>query len=374
MARKILAVRRTKKSVRKTKTEEYLVNIKYMGDEPMYSGVVDGIELTKALNWYNYMCTRDDAREYLKAFHEGEKENIKIINAIPDKMFPTTAAWLARIATRGGTLPTKQLLFIENSVLTAAKYKDTVAEDEPHENRVSARPSIQDRVRDRLNDIIGDIEQLIDSGEPFSMYEWLQVNEVPAMYCSKIIEFYKPWLYELVEAFESKDEQLKEAYKMPKRDLKDRIQFFSTMLDDVNKYAGVTKKTKAPRKPRTISLEKQLKKLKYQKEDQTYKVASINPEKIIGAMELWTFNTRYKTITVFRAIDRGGLKIKGTTIVNYDEKNSFTKTTGRKTEEFVDRVMNGGKIILRKLMDELKSDKALQTRINENTILLKVVN
>ena len=39
----------------------------------------------------------------------------------------------------------------------------------------------------------------------------------------------------------------------------------------------------------------------------------------------------------------------------------------------LDKLQNGGKIVLRKLMDELKTDKPLQARINENTILIKVL-
>ena len=134
----------------------------------------------------------------------------------------------------------------------------------------------------------------------------------------------------------------------------------------------MTKKTRAPRKPRPVSVEKKLKSFKYQKEDNTFKIASINPEKVIGAQELWTFNTKYKIVTVFRAIDRGGLQVKGTSIIGYDEKNSASKGCGRKPEEILSKLQNGGKIILRKLMDELKTDKPLQYRINENTILVRV--
>jgi uncharacterized protein YehS (DUF1456 family) len=76
---------------------------------------------------------------------------------------------------------------------------------------------------------------------------------------------------------------------------------------------------------------------------------------------------------VFRALDRGGLQVKGTSIINYDEKISSTKGTGRQTEKIVQTILNGGKITLRKLMDELKGNQSLQFRINENTILLKVV-
>ena len=144
------------------------------------------------------------------------------------------------------------------------------------------------------------------------------------------------------------------------------------MIADAERYGNVAKKTRAPRKPRAVSVETKLKNLKYQKEDNTFKIASVNPEKILGSQELWCFNTKNKVVTVFRALDRGGLQVKGTSIINYDEKTSFTKRTGRKPEEYVKRVLDGGKIVLRKIMDELKGDAALAYRINENTILLKI--
>jgi len=123
-----------------------------------------------------------------------------------------------------------------------------------------------------------------------------------------------------------------------------------------------------------VSVEKKIKSLKFQKEDATYKIASISPEKVIGAMELWTFNTKYKTFTVLRAIDRGVLQIKGTSIINYDENSSLTRSCGRKNpEEFLKRILDGGKLVLRKVLDELKTEKPLAYRINENTILLRVV-
>jgi hypothetical protein len=228
-------------------------------------------------------------------------------------------------------------------------------------------------MRERQNEIIGDIEELLDSGAVFSLYDWLKAKQIPATYCPAIISYYAPCLDELLEAFEGKDEQLKEAYShFTKKKLKERIEFFNKLIEDAERYGSVTKKTRAPRKPRPVSIEKKLKNLKFQKEDNTFKIASVNPEKIIGCQELWTFNTKYKTLTVFRAIDRGGLQVKGTSIINYDEKASFTKRTGRKPEEYVKRVLDGGKIVLRKLMDELKSDAPLAFRINENTILLKI--
>ena len=78
-------------------------------------------------------------------------------------------------------------------------------------------------------------------------------------------------------------------------------------------------------------------------------------------------------ITVYKALDRGGLDVKGTTIINYDESNSETRRTGRKTEEFVQKILKSGKIVLKKIMEEMGSQGNLAGRINEATILLRVM-
>jgi len=47
--------------------------------------------------------------------------------------------------------------------------------------------------------------------------------------------------------------------------------------------------------------------------------------------------------------------------------------TGRKTEEIINSCLNGGKIVLRKLMDQLKKPAKLQERITDKTVLIRVV-
>jgi hypothetical protein len=259
--------------------------------------------------------------------------------------------------------------------LAEALGRVTRADEQPLEGALSpSKRSIQDRMRERQSDIIGDIEELLDqNNNELELYDWLKANAIPATYCQAIVDYYAPCLDELIQAYEGSDPQLKEAYKhMSRKELKERVVFFNKLIDDVQRYGNVTKKVRKPSKPRTVSVEKKLKNFKYQKENNEFKIASINPEKIIGAQELWTFNTKYKILTVFRAIDRGGLQVKGTSIIGYDEASSLSKGVGRKPELVLDKLQKSGKIILKKLMDELKTDKPLQVRINENTVLMKV--
>lgn len=368
-------IARTKKKVRTTKTETYLVNQKYLGDEPSFKGQITREQYARYLNWYNTMCTVTEAREYLETYlkNTGRYVDLKTFKTVSDTWVPLTAAWIARMIHRGVPVFQESRGYLERKIL------DTIENHSSVEKKESAAPtnviSIQDRIRDKANDLIGDVEEQIDKNEEFSLYDWLKANEIPATYAPRIAAYYAPILSELLEALEGEDPQLREGYKrFTKKQLEQRVLFFNSIIEDAERYADTTKKIRVPRKPRTVSTEKKLKNFKYQKEDNNYKIASINPEKVIGCQELWTFNTKYKTLSVFRSIDRGGIQVKGTSLINYDEKNSVTKRTGRKPEMYIDKVLNSGKVVLRKLMDELKNDAPLAYRINENTILLKVVN
>ena len=370
MARRPALIARTKKKARSTKSETYLVNQKYLGDEPIFAKGKD-TSISRAFNWYNAMCDVNDAREYTVDYFKniGSAEMVKIAKAIPDKLFPMTSAWVFRMLARGAQFDDETLSRAVARLKNVKAEEETVVESKPT-NVIN----IQDRIREKTSELIGDVEELIDKNEQFSLYDWMKANEIPATYAPKIAAFYAPVLAELIEASEGTDPQLKEGYKnFNKKQLGERIMFFNAIIEDAERYADTTKKVRKPRKPRAVSVEKKLKNFKFQKEDNTFKIASVNPEKVIGSQELWTFNTKYKTLTVFRALDRGGLQVKGTSIINYDENTSVTKRTGRKPEVYVDKVLNGGKVVLRKLMDELKNDAPLAYRINENTILLKVV-
>ena len=368
MARRQSLIAKTPKKIRVNRSESYLINRKYMGDEPEFLGALTEGEVAIACNWHNAMSDKGDAREFIETWltHQNRLLELKKFKSVPDDWVNLTSAWICRLINKGYELPKHSIAFLEKNLAhSLTKVKPVL--------HLVDKSSIQDRMREKQSEIIGDIEELIDSGQKFSLYDWLKAKQIPATYCPAIVSYYTPWLDELVQAYEKTDDQVVEAYRhMSATKLKSRIVFFNELIEDAERYGDVTKKTRAPRKPRTISNEKKLKNFKYQKQDNTYKIASVNPEKLLGAQELWCFNTKNKVLTVFRAIDRGGLQVKGTSIVNYDETSSMSKGAGRKPEEVLDKLQKSGKIILRKLMEELKTDKPLQVRINENTVLVKV--
>ena len=368
MAKSLLSTRGIKKKApRKTKSETYLVNWKYLGDEP--KNVHGTVAFLKAFNWYNTMVEKEEVRQYLKDYFAGDKATHKVIDSIPDNRLPLTSAWLCRIATNNKEeLQVNDWVRVNHDIQDASGYYKE--EDKPVKT-AAERPSIQDRIKERVQDIIGDVEVLLDGAEKFNMYEWLQVNEIPAAHANKIADFYQPLMDEYLNAINGD----KEGYeRYTDKQMLEKQQILSQLLNDCRRFSGNVKKARAPRKKKALSAEKLLKHFQYQKESNEFKLQSCDPASVLGAQELWAFNTKYKTLSVFRARGPAGLKVKRTSIDGYDVDTSLTKRIGRKPEESIKKVLSGGKLILRKLMEDINSDPiTFSNRINLNIILLKVV-
>jgi hypothetical protein len=115
--------------------------------------------------------------------------------------------------------------------------------------------------------------------------------------------------------------------------------------------------------------------------DNKNSLASINPTEIVGANELWVFNTKTRKLGKYVAqnIDPSGmaragsgLSVKGATIIGFNEELSVQKTL-RKPELQLKEFKNSGKVALRKFLENINTtDTKLNGRINADTVLLKV--
>jgi hypothetical protein len=136
--------------------------------------------------------------------------------------------------------------------------------------------------------------------------------------------------------------------------------------------AQEAKVNRAPRAKKSVPAEKLIAKLKFMKSNEPLKLVSINPTDIIGAGELWTYNTKSRKLGKYVAAEFNTLGVKGTTITGFDEFKSIQKTL-RKPEEKLKEFKAAGKIALRKFLDDINAtDTKMNGRINEEIILLKV--
>lgn len=374
MARKVIRIKKTAKP-RKTATETFLINKKYLGDEPEFDPkkLVEPSEQTRAYNWYNVMCDIDEAREYLEHYLQSKnrKNDLKALKRVPNNYLPLTICWIARMISRGAKLPDKSIEFFESKFDEVVNL--SIEKEEPQEKKEPVdKITIQDRIKEKISNTIAEIEGYVDQkDELFDLYDFLQKNNFPAKYASSVAKFYEPIAEEIQLAVSGEVEGYS---SYTKKQLKSLQHFYQKFVDDANRYGSVQKKVRKTKAKKPMSIDKKLKHFKYKVEDQQLRIASVKPQDIVGAQELWCFNTQNKALSVYRALDRAGLDIKRSSIIKFDEKNSVTKRIGRKTEEVIDKVLKGGKIIHRKLMDELSSSASeCNGRINPNTILLRVI-
>ena len=245
------------------------------------------------------------------------------------------------------------------------------------EKKSRPKISIQDRLQGKVEDFISVIESRVDDyidsnyKMEYDVYNHMIEIGCRAMHARKMRPFYVDCYNELVDVYNKDDEYYMEAWSHLKPKYhKKMMDFYGTIVDDLDRIIKNSTAQRKPRKKKTLSASRLIKNLKYQQEFTDLKLVSINPEKIIGARELWVYNTRYKTLGVYYAANAiRGLSVKGCTIQNFDEDASIQKTA-RKPQEVLG-VLN--KRSLKKQLKDMKTKEQKMTgRINAQTILLGV--
>jgi hypothetical protein len=133
----------------------------------------------------------------------------------------------------------------------------------------------------------------------------------------------------------------------------------------------------AVRKPRAKKVKPAhvlVSKMNYCVEHEDYLYAkSIDPKSIIGANQLWVFNVKTRNLSVYNAVGHSGLSVRGTTITGFDTDTSITKKL-RKPEAVLKPLLEGGKIYLRKVMENINTAEQKATgRINPDTLIVRVI-
>jgi hypothetical protein len=242
--------------------------------------------------------------------------------------------------------------------------------------------SIQDRLREVAMTMTVEIEDAIESfandresfdPKSFKLLNLLKGKQAKAAHARIIKSFYTRNYEELVEAANTKDDQLKEAYShISKAQLKKITAFYNEILAACDMLAQEAKINKKPRAKKAVPAEKIVAKLKYAKTHEPLKLVSVNPADIVGAKELWIYNTKTRKMGKYVAEEYKELGVKGTSITGFSEMLSVQKTL-RKPEDQLKEFKGSGKVALRKFLEDIKAvDIKLNGRINEDTVLLKV--
>jgi hypothetical protein len=342
-------------------------------------------DLVRAFQWYNDNKTEKDARKYLLEYLSKnnkisavQKQAAQYLN----DSWNIVDGWFARLLMRGAKVPQNNLVSFQERIATFKSRLDAIVAERglntPAVVETSNVISIQERVQNKVDYYIMELEAKFDeiwhrsSKEEFVAYTWMIENEVKPMHASKIAEYFKKRTADWIAIIESKDDYVKESYPRPKKEMIEGAKFFGAVATDAEKLASNKNAARKPRKKKAVSFEKKVKSLKYKTEDTENKLVSINPVKIMGAEKLWVYNVKTRKLGVYVASDSAGLSVKGSTIENYKYSESIAKTL-RKPKDVLSRVLDGGKIVLRKVMNEINAKpQELNGRINKDTILLRV--
>lgn len=353
------------------------IEVKTTGGEPKFSSLVfvTESEITRALNWYNQ---NRDSKFAIKYISDYLKKNKLTANNEAINLQSTTFGFVCRMLNNGAILSDKNKKWFDDRLSTMLKHvaeKEKTEENQPTTNVVS----IQDRITEKIHEIAGELEGAIDDyiNSDFTKYPSpyaIMQNKAKGVHANKIIEIFKKRRAQFDEALNTDDEQLIEAWSCyTKAQIKKLVVFSDLIITDAIKILGTASQTRKPRKRKQKTPEQLIAKLFYQEAYAPSDLKSEDPKKIIGAEQLWVYNTKTKKLGVYQAEDASGLSVKGSTIIGYSDSKSITKTL-RKPDEVIPQVIKGGKVYLRNVLSDLTTKESLLNgRINVDTILLKIL-
>lgn len=160
---------------------------------------------------------------------------------------------------------------------------------------------------------------------------------------------------------------------LTKRVLNARIKCLKTIIEDADRYTLSLKAARKPRVAKPKAADKQVAKLKFMPRFDELKLTSINPTTVVGALRLYTYNTKTKELTEYLSLRREGMEVSGTTIKGYD-LGSSRRVKLRKPNDFLSIVLKKTPNQINKAWDDLttKTYEGPNGRIGADVILLRV--
>ena len=342
------------------------------------------ITLMRLNNWYSTEKTRSDSYKYYQQYvKKNRPTDVKYFAEVEERDVHITYGWMARMLLQGAIVSTDhQKAFDKNLTglidLGKARLltKETTVKVAVATTTVK-RTSIQDAMKEKASEYVGELEGFIDEfvteDKEFNLYNHLKGNQIPAPYVITVKSWAESKLAEFEEVVDSKDSQIVEGYSnFNKRKLKSMVKMFESFIADCDKYGQFKKANRKPRAVREKPAVAQVKSLKYKLKDDELGLSSARGIDLVGAEQVWLFNTKTRKLAVYTSESTKGMTVKGTTLQNWSPEKSKQKTL-RKPEEQIKDLMASGKVKLRTFLDSIKSkEQAVNGRINIDTIILKI--
>jgi len=363
--------------------------VQHVGPEPVWEDITLTEENRKhyminGFNWYNYCFTSKEAIDFVVEYLnvQKRKDEAKQVKRAPELSFPNAIGWLARMSMMGWELTEEEEQRIEDAIKKAiASVPVKVVVDNTEENKVN-KPTIQDRMREKCAETGGELEGMLDEyiakGAPTKhSYKPINIlksaNILPGHVKDEVAHWEK-MRDEFQKAYEGKDADLVEAYsQFGKIQLRNLVKFCDLIISDYHGYVAFKKANKKVRKRKVKTPRELVRKLKYMPEFKDLGLTSVKPEKIVGAKEMFVYDTKKRKLMYFVADDHAGeLTVRNNIIEGFDKMKSIQKTV-RKPAEQLKEFMKASKPGSRKFFKAMKSvEQKFSGRFNDNIVILKV--
>ena len=353
----------------------------FAGSEPRFSplGEISKVEMSRALNWYS---NNKGTKEALKYATDYFKKKLKITNVDSVlKDMPSTFGFVCRISINGGVLSTKDQAWLDAEVeqikIKSKKKKPVVVDTTPTKPVITIQDRIAEKSSECLAEMEGQIDDMIlsDFKDFPSPYGLMHTMAIKSAHTRFIVEWAKKRRNEFDEVLNNTtDKDLKEGYSnFTKPNLKKIISYCDQVILDCQKITSDGAVTRKPRKRKEKSPDQLVSKVKVCVEFKELNLKSVDTKQILGATQLWVYNTKTRKLGVYQAEDAGGFQVKGSSLTNFSETKSIQKKL-RKPEVSLPEVLKAGKVTLRNYLDGIRAvEGLLNGRLNVDTILLRVM-
>lgn len=337
------------------------------------------VALMRAFNWYNYEKDLKTSRTYLRSWiKKHQPAEVKNFDAVPDFYMRPVYGWLARLAEHGANLSPRDNTKLTETVAEMLKFA-VKATAQPDAEDTPKRPSIQDALAAKQSEFLGELEGEIDNfilndcrKTDFNLFKYLQGANSPKVFGTAVKTLLDRRIAEIAQV--PHDEQLAEAYSCFTATQRGRLEnFLLELIEDGQRWADFKKANQKVRVKKAKPAGVQVAKLQYLKEFADLSLTSVSAPSIVGAQQLWVYNTKNKKLGCYLASGSTGFSVRGTSLQGYDPETSVQRTL-RKPDIVTKQVLEAGKVQLRKVLTDLTTTETkLNGRINADTILLRVL-
>lgn len=354
---------------------------KAYGSEPEYTSKkkCDPGEIQTALNWYVTTADKRNCKKWTLDWMKDKRspwttEQTNAVRRCPQSSFRTFGHY-CRMLSRG--FPSVDQI----TTVTKENIDTLIARGEARKaSRKKVNPTTpHDRVQEQVAELAGNLMEMCDTAlesikdknedhKKMNFDKWLEDTKVGHRQSVYLRAIFYPAYAELVELSKGKDVQLVEAYSfLGKRQQNYLIAYMKKMIDALDNRIETSKPV---RKKKATDPKKLVSKVQYKKSDKEYGISGVDATKLLDATTAIVYNVRYNQLAIYRSLPNEKLSVKGTTITNFSEDNSETRSIKRplqtikkiKNKTSFDSVWKAQTSIIKKPTG----------RLNKNCVILKV--